>query len=111
METSRDDLLRGRANRRGNAVFHANSGAAPRQQEIIVERLKRERLPVVVLPVDQVGEIENVYPILKTYINSRYRLAKEDGVGQGRPLRVLVDNQTVALHIDPELGLPCFLAG
>ena len=33
----------------GNAVFHANSGSAPRQQEIIVARLQRERVPVVVL--------------------------------------------------------------
>jgi len=93
----------------GNAVFHANSGSAPRQQEIIVERLKRERVPVVVLPVDQVGEIENVYPILKTYIDSRYGVAKEDGFGEGRPLRVLVDSQSVVSHIDAELGLPCFV--
>jgi hypothetical protein len=93
----------------GNAVFHANSGSAPQQQEIIVERLKRERVPVVVLPVDQVGEIENVYPILKKYIDNRYRLAKEDGFGEGRPLRVLVDSQAVPTHVDTELGLPCFV--
>ena len=92
----------------GNAVFHANAGAAPRQQDIIVERLQRERVPVVVLPVDQVREIESVYPILKQYIDSRYRLAKEDGFGEGRPLRVLVDSQATASHSDPELGLPCF---
>lgn len=92
----------------GNVVFHANAGAAPQEQNIIVERLKRERVPVVVLPVDQVAEIENVYPILKKYIDSRYRLAEEDGFGEGRPLRVLVDSQVAASHSDPELGLPCF---
>jgi hypothetical protein len=92
----------------GNAVFHANSGSSQSQQEIIVSRLLRERVPVVVLPSDQAGEIESVYPILKKYIDSRYRLAKEDGFGEGRPLRVLVDSQAVASHTDPELGLPCF---
>ena len=92
-------------------MFHANSGAAQSQQEIIVARLQRERVPVVVLPSDQAGEIENVYPILKKYIDSRYRLAKEDGFGEGRPLRVLVDSQAAPAHIDAELGLPCFTAG
>ena len=52
----------------GNAVFHANSAAAPREQETIIERLKHQHVPVVVLPVDQAGEIESVYPILKKYI-------------------------------------------
>jgi hypothetical protein len=92
----------------GNAVFHANSGAAPRQQEIIVARLQRERVPIAILPIDQAGEIKNVYPILKKYIDSRYRLAKEDGFGEGRPLGVLVDSQATSSHLDPELGLPCF---
>jgi hypothetical protein len=93
----------------GNAVFHANAGAAPREQEIIVKRLQRERVPVVILPVDQAGEIKSVYPILKKYIDSRYRLAKEDGFGEGRPLRVLVDSQVAPTHVDAELRLPCFI--
>ena len=92
-------------------MFHANSGAAPRQQEIIVSRLQREHVPVVVLPVDQAGEIESVYPILKKYIDSRYRLVKEDGFGEGRPFRVLIDRLKTPSHSDHELGLPCFRRG
>jgi hypothetical protein len=93
----------------GNAVFHANSAAAPHEQETIIERLKHQRVPVVVLPVDQAVEIESVYPILKKYIDGRYHVAKEDGFGEGRLLRVLIDGQIAPTHVDTELGLPCFV--
>ena len=92
----------------GNAVYHANQAAAPQQQEIIVSRLRRERVPIVILPVDQVGEIEAVYPILNDYVQRRYTIAQESGFGEGRPFRVLVDRQVVSLHNDAELGLPCY---
>jgi hypothetical protein len=91
----------------GNAAYHANLASAPEQQEVIVARLKRESVPIVLLPVYAVGELETVYPILKTYIDSRYHLAMESGFGEDRPFRVLVDNQRTA-STDVEWGLPCF---
>jgi len=95
----------------GNAVYHANLAASPQDQELIVSRLQRERVPVVVLPVYAVGELENVYPILKQYLDSRYTLAKESGFGESRPFRILVDRQATPTHTDQELDLPCFSAG
>ena len=92
----------------GNVVFHANLGAAPAEQELIVERLRRQRVPVAILPVDQAEEIERVYPRVKEYLDGRYRVAKESGFGEGRPIRVLVDRNIEPPHVDAELDLPCF---
>jgi hypothetical protein len=92
----------------GNVVFHANLGAAPAEQELIVERLRRQRVPVAILPVDQAEEIERVYPRVKKYLDGRYRVAKESGFREGRPIRVLVDRNIEPPHVDAELDLPCF---
>ena len=92
----------------GNVVYHSNLGSAPAQQDIIVGRLKRERVPVAILPVDHVQEIEQVYPIVRRYLDGRYTVAAESGFGEGRPFRVLVDRNAVPSHVDSELGLPCF---
>ena len=95
----------------GNVVFHANQGAAPAEQELIVRRLRSQRVPVAILPVDQASEIERVYPLVKEYLDGRYELTKESGFGEGRPIRVLIDRNVVPSHIDAELGLPCLDAG
>jgi hypothetical protein len=95
----------------GNVVFHANLGAAAAEQELIVGRLRRQRVPVAILPVDQADEIERVYPRVKEYLDGRYAVAKESGFGEGRPIRVLVDRSIEASHSDSELNLPCFTQG
>ena len=95
----------------GSVVFHANLGAAPAEQDLIVRRLQRERVPVAILPVDQAPEIERTYPRVKKYLDRRYELVKESGFGEGRPIRVLIDRNVVPSHIDAELGLPCLDAG
>ena len=92
----------------GNAAYHANLASAPQQQEFVVSRLRRESVPIVILPIYAVAEVEAVYPTLKKYVDSRYRLAMESGFGEERPFRVLVDNQKTASLTDSELGLPCF---
>jgi hypothetical protein len=95
----------------GSVVFHANLGAAPAEQDLIVRRLQRERVPVAILPVDQAPEIERTYPRVKEYLDRRYELVKESGFGEGRPIRVLFDRNVVPSHVDAELGLPCLDAG
>jgi hypothetical protein len=92
----------------GNVQYHANLGAAPDQQETIVSRLRRQRVPIVILPVNEMKEFEESYPIVKRYIDERYELAQESGFGESRPIRVLADRQLTPSHVDKELGLPCF---
>jgi hypothetical protein len=94
----------------GNAAYHANLASAPQQQEFVVSRLRRESVPIVILPVYAVEEVTTVYPTLWKYLGSRYRLANESGFGEERPFRVLVDSRKTASHDDTELGLPCFSA-
>jgi hypothetical protein len=99
------------ANRRiggGNVVYQANLGAAPRQQALIVSRLQRESVPVAILPMNRLKELEQTYPIVREYVEARYEIAGESGFGEGRPFRVLVDRRAIPSHIDPEMGLPCF---
>lgn len=95
----------------GNAVYHANLASAPQEQELVVSRLRHQRVPIVILPVYAVSELESVYPILKKYLDGRYMLAKESGFGEGRPFRILVDREAAPARTDAELDLPCFSAG
>ena len=102
------------ANRRiggGNAYYHANLASEPEQQQTIVTRLQRQRVPIVILPVNEVKEFEASYPIVKRFIDERYVLATESGFGEERPFGVLVYRQAVGSHMDEECGLPCFRDG
>ena len=92
----------------GNVVYQANLGAAPRQQALIVSRLQRESVPVVILPMNRLKELEQTYPIVREYVEARYEIAGESGFGEDRPFRVLVDRRAIPSHVDPGLGLPCF---
>lgn len=92
----------------GNVVYQANLGAAPRQQALIVSRLQRESVPIAILPMNRLKELEQTYPIVREYIEARYEIAGESGFGEDRPFRVLVDRRAIPSHTDPELGLPCF---
>jgi hypothetical protein len=92
----------------GNVVYQANLGAAPRQQAQIVARLQRENVAVAILPMNRREELEQTYPIVREYVESRYEIAGESGFGEDRPFRVLVDRRATPSHMDPELGLPCF---
>jgi hypothetical protein len=92
----------------GNPFYQSNLGAAPQQQQQIVAWLQHERVPVVILPMDRLFDIDSTYVIVKRYVDGRYTVAKESGFGEGRPFRVLVDSQAVSTRLDEETGLPCF---
>lgn len=92
----------------GNVQFHANLGAAPEQQATIVSRLERARIPIVILPVNEIKEFDESYPIVKRYIEQHYELAQESGFGEGLVFRVLVDRRLTPSHVDQETSLPCF---
>jgi hypothetical protein len=92
----------------GNVSYRANLGAAPDQQATIVARLRRQSVPIVILPVNEMKEFEQTYPIVKRYVDERYELAMESGFGEGRLFRVLRDRRATASGVDAELGLPCF---
>lgn len=93
----------------GNPVYQSNLGAAPAQQQQIVQWLAHERVPVVLLPMNRLFDIEATYGVVKQYVDGRYVVAKESGFGDPRAFRVLVDRQRPPDHVDPELGLPCFV--
>ena len=92
----------------GNVAYHANLGATPEQQETIVRRLQGQSVPIVIMPLNEVREFEEAYPIVKRYVDERYQVAQESGFGDDRPIRVLVDRRASPTRIDEELELPCF---
>jgi hypothetical protein len=92
----------------GNPVYQSNLGAAPRQQRQIVASLAREPVPVVLLPMNRLFDIDSTYAIVKGYVDTRYEIARESGFGEERQFRVLIDRHAVPIHPDAETGLPCF---
>ena len=92
----------------GNPVYQSNLGAAPAQQRQIVAWLQEQRVPVVLLPINRLFDIDATYAIVKRYVDGRYVIAKESGFGESSAFRVMVDSQIPPVRIDPELGLPCY---
>jgi hypothetical protein len=92
----------------GNPVYQSNLGAAPRQQQQIVAWLAREPVPVVLLPMNRLFDIDSTYAIVKGYVDMRYAVARESGFGEERQFRVLIDRRAVPTGSDAETGLPCF---
>ena len=96
----------------GMVAFHANLGASATEQQMIVERLKQEQVPIAVIPVDSQRELEQVYPLVANYLTERYAVVRDSGFGDERPLfRVLVDRHRRPSAVDPEFDLPCFATG
>jgi hypothetical protein len=70
--------------------------------------LREQRVPLVLLPMNRLFDIDSTYAIVKRYVDGRYVVAKESGFGDSRAFRVMVDPRITPDHTDPELGLPCF---
>jgi len=92
----------------GNPVYQSNLGAAPAQQAQIVAWLHQQRVPIVLVPMNRLFDIDATYSTVKRYVDTRYVVAAESGFGDARAFRVMVDSQIAPDHMDPELALPCF---
>lgn len=89
----------------GRAFLVANWQASEADQQLIVERLARQRVPVVVGRSD--AAIERRFPLVQDYL-SRYYINAPITSPAMTGLRVLVDSRIRPAGVYEPLGLPCY---
>ena len=93
----------------GLAFFSPGFFVAPRDQELAIERLRRQAAPVALIEVS--GEpplFERTYPRIASYMSGRYRIAGELAGEDGRVYRILVDASAPVTRSYEPLALPCW---
>ena len=78
---------------------------SPDDQRLTIERLERQRVPIVIEKDD--WDYENYFPLVADYIHQRYRVVPIEGdTIQG--FRVLVDSHLTSTGVYEPLGAPCY---
>jgi len=78
---------------------------SPEDQRLTIERLERQRVPIVIEKDD--WDYENYFPLVADYIHHRYRVVPIEGdIVSG--FRVLVDTRLTPAGVYEPLGAPCY---
>jgi hypothetical protein len=77
-------------------------------QQLTVERLGRQRVPVVLSEVESEPAIHGAFPIVFDYIDRRYALAARSTFGSSSEYDVFVDRAIPPRGTYEPFSLPCF---
>jgi len=89
----------------GHAYLHRSWHTSPAAQQLSIERLARQRVPVVLERID--FEYGEYFPMLADYVHSRYRPVPISPEIVGG-FRVLVDPNVAPTSTYEPLGAPCY---
>jgi hypothetical protein len=80
---------------------------SPENQRSAVDHLRRQRVPLMILPSDVAGEFDRQFPVVADYVHARYAPLATVAVDDDLSVRVLVDRQWPSVVKDPATGWPC----
>ena len=100
------DLHRGFAG--GQVVFLGEYYSSSFEQQQTIERFRRERVPVVLVPDSNVEDFRRRFAILAAYIDANYRAAGSIPLPGDRHADVLIDRRLTPTGTDSRTGWPCF---
>jgi len=92
----------------GQVHFMSGWHDSPEDQVLTTERLRRERVPIVLVGGGQ-DRFEFGFPMVAKEIRSRFVEVARSQFGSRAEWGVLVDPTRVPTGTDPQLGLPCFV--
>ncbi len=96
----------GRAYAAGRQSFLGNFAPSARAKAFSLDRLMRERVPLVVVREDDAEEFSSAYAAIANYVQQNYRDAGEVGADSG--MRVFADRRLTAQGTYGDTALPCF---
>lgn len=91
----------------GQAAWLFTYYVSDEEQRLTRDRWAGERVPLVIIPEDEVEPFHRVFPIVAAHVDARYRRIGEVGLGDRRAV-VLADRSIPSHGIHPDLGWPCF---
>ena len=91
----------------GMLFFQSGYFARPADQQLTVERLRRQSTPFVIVEESEMPALDGMYATVGAYIHEHYRRVAESGFGDSRTFVIFQNNES-AQHV--ELGeLPCLV--
>ena len=100
-------LLRPSAVRGRDAVFPIGYFSRPADQQLTVERLRRQSTPFVIVEESEMPALDGMYATVGAYIHEHYRRVAESGFGDSRTFVIFQNNESAQ---DVGLGeLPCLV--
>jgi len=91
----------------GQVYLHPGWHASPDDQRLTVDRLRGQRVPIVLSLADD-SAFARGFPLVYDYVMRNYRFVAEATFGGELRYAVRVDPQIVPTRTEERLGLPCF---
>ena len=91
----------------GMLFFQSGYFARPADQQLTVERLRRQSTPFVIVEESEMPALDGMYATVGAYIHEHYRRVAESGFGDSRTFVIFQNNESAQ---DVGLGeLPCLV--
>lgn len=91
----------------GQVAWLSTYYSSDEEQRLTRDRLAAERVPIIIIPEDEVSWFREVFPIVAAHVDARYRQIADVSLGDRRGL-VLADSTIPATGTYAALGWPCF---
>jgi hypothetical protein len=91
----------------GMLFFQSGYFSRPADQQLTVERLRRQSTPFVVVEESEMPALDGMYATVGAYIHEHYRRVAESGFGDSRTFVIFQHNNS-ASHVAPG-ELPCLV--
>jgi hypothetical protein len=92
----------------GQYVFMFGYFASGDNQRQVVERLRRQHVPFILIPSNYAKDFDQDFPLVHAYVVPRYELLTTVDVDEDLTVSVLVDHTRPQGARDRETGWPCF---
>ena len=91
----------------GMLFFQSGYFSRPADQQLTVERLRRQSTPFVIVEESEMPALDGMYATVGAYIHEHYRRVAESGFGDSRTFVIFQNNES-AQHVGVG-GLPCLV--
>lgn len=92
----------------GQVYLHPGWHSSPADQELTIQRMKQQRVPVVLTMTESEPRIRKAFPLVLDYVDRQYTLAARSSFGSPREYGVFVDRDIPAAGLYEPLNLPCY---
>jgi hypothetical protein len=92
----------------GQVQFHPGWDSRPEDQQLTVERLKRQRVPIAILSQQTEAGFNRHFPLVRAYLDANYRQVTPAIAREIDNYKIFVDRRLTPRHQYEPLGLPCY---
>lgn len=93
----------------GHIAFREGFYQSDADQQLTLERMKRQSVPFVVLPLDDQDAFERSFPKIQAHLTAAYDLLTDIPVDGLKGVRILIERARPRTGTDSDTGWPCLV--